>query len=83
MSVSINTGKQNWVERIWYGDSLLYWLLLPLTGLFSMLSSMRRFFYRAGILTTQRVNAPVVVVGAHEGVVGVPSKRALMQWRKL
>ena len=63
MPASMNTGKQNWVERTWYGDSLVYWLLLPLTGLFSILSSMRRFFYRAGILTTQRVNAPVVVVG--------------------
>lgn len=59
----MNTGKYSWLERTWYGDSPVYWLLLPLTGLFSILSSMRRFFYRVGLLTTQRVDVPVVVVG--------------------
>ncbi|MDG2375278.1 MAG: tetraacyldisaccharide 4'-kinase, partial [Woeseiaceae bacterium] len=59
----MNAEKQNWVGRTWYGGSLVYWVLLPLTCLFSILSSVRRFFYRVGILTTQRVDAPVVVVG--------------------
>lgn len=59
----MNATKQNWVERVWYGDSPLYWLLLPLTGLFAVMAALRRFLYRRGLLKVTRVDAPVVVVG--------------------
>lgn len=59
----MNDAKQNWVERAWYGDSFLYWLLLPLSGLFAALAGVRRFLYRSGLLKVTRVDAPVVVVG--------------------
>lgn len=59
----MNAAKQNWVERVWYGDSPVYWLLLPLTGLFAAAAALRRFLYRHGFLKVTRVDAPVVVVG--------------------
>ena len=59
----MNATNQNWVERVWYGDSLVYWLLLPLTGLFAVIAALRRLLYRRGILRVTRVDVPVVVVG--------------------
>jgi len=39
------------------------YLLLPVSGIFYVLSAFRRFFYRVGLLTITRFNVPVVVVG--------------------
>ena len=37
--------------------------LLPASGLFYVLAALRRLLYRAGVLTSQRLPVPVVVVG--------------------
>jgi tetraacyldisaccharide 4'-kinase len=42
---------------------LTNYLLLPVSGIFYVLSAFRRFFYRVGLLTITRFNVPVVVVG--------------------
>jgi len=42
---------------------LTNYLLLPISGIFYVLSAFRRFFYRVGLLTITRFNVPVVVVG--------------------
>jgi len=51
------------LQRAWYGDSALAWLLLPLTALYAGVSALRRRLYRSGWLRVQRVEVPVVVVG--------------------
>lgn len=42
---------------------LTNYLLLPVSGIFYVLSAFRRFFYRVGLLTIARFNVSVVVVG--------------------
>lgn len=54
---------QQHIEAGWYKGAWWLWLLLPLTLLFSLITSARRALYRAGLLSQQRVSALVVVVG--------------------
>ena len=51
------------VNRLWYGGSPLYRLLLPLSWLFRIVVAVRRWAYRVSILNSQRVGAPVIVIG--------------------
>ena len=51
------------IERTWYGDSGLRWLLLPLTLSYALITSARRFLFRVGLLPAGKAGAPVVVVG--------------------
>jgi tetraacyldisaccharide 4'-kinase len=51
------------IEQLWYGKSKVAWLLLPLSAIFWLLSSLRRFAYQRGLLKQQRLNAPVIIVG--------------------
>ncbi len=50
-------------QAIWYGHSLLAWLLLPFAGLFGLVVAARRLAYRAGWLRAHRLGIPVIVVG--------------------
>ena len=52
-----------WIHRAWYGGLGWYRLLLPLSGIYWLLSSLRRVLYRGGLLRTRRANVPVIVVG--------------------
>jgi tetraacyldisaccharide 4'-kinase len=52
-----------WIHRVWYEDARLGWLLLPLSGLYWLITLGRRFLYRCGVLKTQHVAVPVIVVG--------------------
>ena len=52
-----------WLHRTWYEGSSLYWALLPLSGIYWLLISARRFLYRLGVLRRHRPGVPVVVVG--------------------
>ncbi len=54
---------QAWLNRIWYGQSRWYLLLLPLSWLYRAVTTLRRQLYRHGMLREQRVAVPVVVVG--------------------
>jgi len=74
----VNTENQNWVERVWYGDSYLFWLLLPLTWIFGLLASSRRFLFRIGMLKVTQVDAPVLIVG--NIAVGGTGKTPLTIW---
>lgn len=55
------------IERVWFQNhSAKYWLvplLLPFTGLFWLLSSLRRFAFNIGLLKSYRVEKPIIVVG--------------------
>lgn len=55
------------IERIWYGRGLglrlVSALLVPFAVLFAGVTALRRALYRAGVLRSHRVGAPVIVVG--------------------
>lgn len=51
------------VETIWRERGPSAWFLLPFGILFFVIAALRRAFYRFGILRTQRLPVPVVVVG--------------------
>lgn len=52
-----------WLHRIWYEGGSLYWVLLPLSGIYWLLIGIRRFFYRIGLRRSYRASVPVIVVG--------------------
>jgi tetraacyldisaccharide 4'-kinase len=52
-----------WLHRIWYEGGSLYWLLLPLSGIYWLLISARRALYRLGVLRRFSAAVPVIVVG--------------------
>lgn len=52
-----------WLHRIWYEGGSLYWVLLPLSGVYWLLISARRALYRLGVFRRYRADVPVVVVG--------------------
>jgi len=51
------------IEKIWSGQSRLWFLLLPLAGLYGLVSTLIRLSYRAGWRKAWRAPVPVVVVG--------------------
>jgi tetraacyldisaccharide 4'-kinase len=53
----------SWIHRAWYGGHGWYRVLLPLSGIYWLLSALRRFLYGAGVLRTRRAKVPVIVVG--------------------
>ena len=54
----------NRIERHWYQPVCwLTALLAPLTGLFALVSGLRRWLYRCRLLRSERVGCPLVVIG--------------------
>lgn len=51
------------IEHYWYSQNPVAWLLLPVTGIFCLLSLIRRFLYRIHVLKTYTAPVPVIVVG--------------------
>lgn len=55
------------IEKVWfYNHPAKYWLvplLLPITGLFFLLSLVRRLAFSFGLLKSYKVDKPVIVVG--------------------
>jgi len=64
--------------RIWYGDSSWYVVLLPLSWLFSLAASFRRFLYRSRVLRAFYAGKPVIVVG--NIAVGGTGKTPVVMW---
>lgn len=52
-----------WIQRVWYDGSRAYWMLLPLSGIYWVLITLRRLLYRSGLLKSEEIAAPVIVVG--------------------
>jgi tetraacyldisaccharide 4'-kinase len=48
---------------IWYKDPFIGTWLMPLGFLFSDIARFRKFLYRIGVLKTQRLPVPVIIVG--------------------
>lgn len=51
------------LAQIWSRRGLLAWLLWPTSLIYRFISSVRRYFYAAGIFKTNRLRAKVIVVG--------------------
>jgi tetraacyldisaccharide 4'-kinase len=51
------------LHRIWYEGASAYWMLLPLSGLYWLLITLRRFLYSVGLLGSLRASIPVIIVG--------------------
>jgi tetraacyldisaccharide 4'-kinase len=72
----------NLLERTWYRETpawrALAAVLLPLSGLFGLVSGLRRSAFRAGWLRTERLPVPVIVVG--NLTVGGTGKTPLVLW---
>lgn len=66
------------LEEVWYGKSLWTLALLPASGLFHALVTLRRACYRAGLIKPQQVAVPVIVVG--NITVGGTGKTPLVIW---
>lgn len=52
-----------WLEGQWGRVTGWQLILLPVSGLFALLSGLRRMLYQAGVLRRVRMTVPVVVVG--------------------
>jgi len=52
-----------WVEFVWYKESIVAVLLLPLAFLFAGLVKFRKLFYRLGLLKSCTLPVPVIVIG--------------------
>ena len=68
----------HWLERHWYRRTPVSCALLPLAGIYRLVVSLRRAGYRLGAFRTERLPAPVVVVG--NITVGGTGKTPLTVW---
>jgi tetraacyldisaccharide 4'-kinase len=68
------------LQQVWYEKRPLWLLLalLPLSGIFAVVSGLRRIAFRRGLLASHRVSCPVIVVGNIS--VGGTGKTPLVMW---
>jgi len=66
------------LQRLWYGPAWLSLPLWPLAWLFGLVAAARRALYRTGLLHSQRLGIPVVVVG--NITVGGTGKTPIAAW---
>jgi len=52
-----------WLQSAWYGGGRRHLLLLPLTLLYGLIVSMRRWLYARRLLRSERAAVPVIVIG--------------------
>jgi tetraacyldisaccharide 4'-kinase len=67
-----------WIEQQWQGSSAWQMLLIPLAGVFGMITALRRQLYQWGWMRAQRLPVPVIVVGNIS--VGGTGKTPLVIW---
>jgi len=74
----MNKTLSEWAQKIWYKDSVIDKLLLPLGLVFAALVRLRKFLYRQGVLKSLTLPVPVIVVG--NITVGGTGKTPLIIW---
>jgi tetraacyldisaccharide 4'-kinase len=52
-----------WLHRIWYEGGSFYQVLLPFSGIYWLLITLRRCLFSMGILGRHRPKVPVIIVG--------------------
>ncbi len=58
------TLTQEIIHQAWRKkNALFYWVLVPLSWVFALISSLRRCAYRLGILKSHALSVPVIIVG--------------------
>ena len=67
-----------WIERQWYRLTPVTVLLLPLAAIYCLVMLARKALYRIGATRSERVGAPVIVVG--NVTVGGTGKTPLVVW---
>jgi tetraacyldisaccharide 4'-kinase len=73
-----STSAARRIEQLWYSDTSWSLSLQPLAWVFSMGVAARRWAYRRGVLRSQRIGVPVIVVG--NITVGGTGKTPLVGW---
>ncbi|MDR0481231.1 MAG: tetraacyldisaccharide 4'-kinase [Gallionellaceae bacterium] len=68
----------HWLERKWYRITPWHGVLLPLALIFLLLSTLRRALYRYGVLHSEKLPVPVIIVG--NITVGGSGKTPLTLW---
>lgn len=68
----------NWLQQQWYRLGPWHLLLWPVSLVFLLLVTLRRLFYRLGIIPSVRLSVPVIVVG--NIAVGGAGKTPLVIW---
>jgi tetraacyldisaccharide 4'-kinase len=53
----------SWIHRAWYDGHGWYRILLPFSGVYWLLSALRRSLYSVGLLRSRRAKVPVIVIG--------------------
>ncbi|MEZ5475381.1 MAG: tetraacyldisaccharide 4'-kinase [Steroidobacteraceae bacterium] len=63
MSRAVGRTGQSWLESVWYGRGRGGAWLRPLAWIFAAVTALRRLCYRLGLVSSESVGRPVVVVG--------------------
>jgi len=69
---------QERLERLWWGSERPPWYLVGLSTIYCSVAVLRRAAYRHGLLPTQRIPVPVIVIG--NITVGGSGKTPLVTW---
>lgn len=67
-----------WLTKRWYQPSPLHWCLAPLSGIFRLVATLRRLAYQRGLVKSQSLPVPVIIVGNIS--VGGSGKTPLVLW---
>lgn len=51
------------LQKLWYRNNAISWLLAPLAAVFKVAAGIRKYLYQHGILKSYRSSKPVIVVG--------------------
>ncbi len=66
------------IEQAWQYRGIIAWMLYPLSLLFALISTTRRFFYQAGLLKSYAAPVPIIVIG--NITVGGSGKTPMVIW---